>query len=74
MSEDEVAGWHHRGNGCECGQNVRDGEGQRGLACCGPWGHKELDATWHLNNSNSQTEEKLSCFIVGRELILCHWP
>ena len=22
-----------------------DNEGQGGLACCGPWGHKELDTT-----------------------------
>ena len=22
-----------------------DGESQRGLACCSPWGHKELDTT-----------------------------
>ena len=22
-----------------------DGKGQRGLACCSPWGHKELDIT-----------------------------
>ena len=23
----------------------KDGEGQRSLACCSPWGHKELDMT-----------------------------
>ena len=26
-----------------------DGEGQRSLACCSPWGHKELDTTEWLN-------------------------
>ena len=26
--------------------------GQRGLACCCPWGHKELDSTQRLNNNN----------------------
>ena len=25
------------------------GDGQRGLACCGPWGHKESDMTERLN-------------------------
>ena len=27
-------------------------EGQGGLACCSPWGHKESDTTEQLNNSN----------------------
>ena len=30
-----------------------DGEGQGGLVCCGPWGCRELDTTWQLNNKNS---------------------
>ena len=42
VSEDEMAGWHHRCNGHELGQISRDGEGQRGLACCSPWGHKVI--------------------------------
>ena len=25
------------------------GDGQGGLACCGSWGHKELDMTEQLN-------------------------
>ena len=25
------------------------GDGQGGLACCGPWGHKESDTTERLN-------------------------
>ena len=25
------------------------GDGQGGLACCGSWGHKELDTTERLN-------------------------
>ena len=42
-SEDEMAGWHHQCNGHELGQTSGDGEGQRGLACCRPWGHEESD-------------------------------
>ena len=42
---DEMVGWHHRLNGHEFGQTLGVGDGQRGLACCGSWGHKELDTT-----------------------------
>ena len=52
-SEDEMAGWHHRCNGLELGQTLGDDEGQRGLACCSPQGHKELDKTEQLNNNMS---------------------
>ena len=45
-----MAGWHHRCNGHELGQTIGDGEGQRGLACCSPWGRKESDMTGGLNN------------------------
>ena len=51
-SEDEMAGWHHRCNEHELGQTRGDSEGQGGLVCCGPWGHKELDTTGRLNNNN----------------------
>ena len=39
-------------NGHELGQTSGDGEGQGGLLCCSLWGHKELDTTGRLNNSN----------------------
>ena len=58
MTEDEMAGWHHRFSGHELGQTLRDGEGQRSLACCSSWGHKELDTTEPLNNSNKEREEE----------------
>ena len=44
-TEDEMVGWHHRLYGHEFGQTPGVGDGQRGLACCSPWGHKELDTT-----------------------------
>ena len=43
MTEDEMVGWHHQVNGHEIGQATGDGEGQESLACCSPWGCKELD-------------------------------
>ena len=51
-TEDELVGWHHRLNGHEFEQAPGDGEGQGSLACCSPWGHKELDTTERLNNNN----------------------
>ena len=49
MTEDEMAGWHHRPNALEFEQALGDGEGQRSLACCSPWGHKESDTTEQLD-------------------------
>ena len=49
-SEDEMAGRCHQCSEHELGQRLGDGEGQRGLACCSPWGQKELDMTGWLNN------------------------
>ena len=42
---DEMVGWHHRLNVHEFEQTLGDCEGPRSLACCSPWGHKELDMT-----------------------------
>ena len=49
MTEDEMAGWHHRLDGCEFEWTPGVGDGQRGLACCNSWGHKESDTTERLN-------------------------
>ena len=46
-----MVGWHHRLDGHEFEQTLGVGEGQGGLACCSPWGHKELDTTEQLNNN-----------------------
>ena len=45
MTEDEMVGWHHQLNGHEFEQVQRAGDGQGSLACCRPWGRKELDTT-----------------------------
>ena len=49
MTEDEMAGWHHRLKGHEFGWTPGVGDGQGGLVSCSPWGHKELDMTEWLN-------------------------
>ena len=48
-TEDEMVGWHHWLNGHEFGWTPGVGDEQGGLACCGPWGHKESDTTEQLN-------------------------
>ena len=49
VAEDEMVGWHHQPNGHEFEQALGVGDGQGGLACCSPWGLKELDMTEGLN-------------------------
>ena len=68
MTEDEMAGWHHRLDGREFEWTLGDGDGQGGLACCNSWGHKESDTTEWLNwtdgvTSFGHTDLWLSTFI-----------
>ena len=51
--QDEMVGWHHQLNEHEFEQAPGDDEGQGRLACCSPWGHKELDMTEQLNNKTT---------------------
>ena len=48
-TEDEIAGLHHRLNGCEFEWTPGVGDGQGGLACCDSRGRKESDTTERLN-------------------------
>ena len=48
-SEDEIVGWHHWLDGHDFEQALGVSDGQRGLACCSPWGCKKLDMTERLN-------------------------
>ena len=48
-ADDEMVRWHRRLNGHEFEWTPGVGDGQRGLACCIPWGRKELDLTEWLN-------------------------
>jgi len=49
MTEDEMVGWHQWLDGRESEWTPGVGDGQGGLACCSPWGRKELDTTEWLN-------------------------
>ena len=45
MTEDEVAGRHHRLDRNESEQALGVGDRQGSLVCCSPWGYKDLDTT-----------------------------
>ena len=45
MTEDGVVGQHHQLDGHEFEQVPGVGDGQGGLMCCSPKGHKESDMT-----------------------------
>ena len=47
-----MVGWHHQLNGHESDQAPGGSEGQGSLSCCSPWGRKELDTIYKLNNSS----------------------
>ena len=43
MTEDEMVGGHHQLSEHEFEHAPGVGDRQGSLACCSPWGHKELD-------------------------------
>ena len=55
-----MVGWHLRLNGHEFEQAPGVGDGQGGLACCSPRGHKALDTTEQLNNNSSSSSKILA--------------
>ena len=62
MTEDEMVGWHHWLNGHEFEQVLGDGERPGSVACCSPWGRKELD-----------TAEGLNWTDLGQLILIVHW-
>ena len=65
-TEDEMAGWHHRLNGCESEWTPGVGDGQGGLVCCDSWSRKESDMTERLN----RTENNNNNNFLNR---YCYW-
>ena len=51
-TEDEMVEWYHWLKGHEFEQTQRDSDGQRSLTYFSPWGPKESDTTWWVNNNN----------------------
>ena len=52
MTEDEMAGWHHRLDGRESQCTLGVGDRQGGLACCDSWDRKESDMTEQMIRSD----------------------
>ena len=50
-AEEEMVREHQQLNGHEFEQTPGDSGGQRNLACCGLWSHKETDTTKQLNTA-----------------------
>ena len=65
MTEEEMVGWHHQLNGRVFEQVLGVGDGQGGLACCGPRDHKESDMTERLNWTEQPHLESIRCFCLS---------
>ena len=61
-TDDKMVGWHHWLDGNEFEQALGVGDGQGRLACCSPWGQKELDMTEPLSWTDSDHPCLLSVF------------
>ena len=76
MTEDEMAGWHHRLDGLEFEWTLGVGDGQGGLACCNSWGPKESDTTEQLNWSEPVDFRDPQWFLYDASLriseLICH--
>ena len=70
MTEDEMAGWHHRLNGHE--QTPGDGEEQGSLVCCSSWGRKESDTTERLNNNKIYPKCHFN-MLINMKLLIRHF-
>ena len=64
MPKDEMVGWHHPLDGHEFEQAPGVGGGQGSLACCSPWGRKELDVIERLNNNNDILDRPFSFLVT----------
>ena len=70
----DMVGWHHQLHWHEFEQAPGDGEGQGSLVCCSPWGCKESDMIYRLNNNNLQSISKIQPFSISPLLPLFFKP
>ena len=68
MTEDEMAGWHHRLKGHELELTPGDGEGQGSLVCCSPLGHEESDTAKQQQKAIKQ-HQGTSILLQGLQII-----
>ena len=55
-TEAEMVEWYHRLDGHEFERALGVGDGKGSLACCSPWGCKELDTLSHCTELNSSIQ------------------
>ena len=67
ITEDEMARWHHWLYAYESEQAPGVGDGQGSLACCSPWGCKQLnrlsdwtELRWNVRQSRKELEKGIS--------------
>ena len=64
--EDEMVEWHHRLNGREFEQALGVGNGQGGLACCGPWVTKsQTRLKWFSTQACTDLNQKFRAVFRG---------
>ena len=66
-AEDEMVGQHHQFNGHELGQTLGDSQGQGGLVCGSPWGHKETGLSGWTTTTMQMYNERLTSTIFLRK-------
>ena len=66
-TEDEMAGWHHRLDGCEFERTLGVGDGQGGLECCDTWGCKESDTTERLKWTEKRPQWDLVPLMIDKD-------
>ena len=69
MTEDEMVGRYHRLDGYEFERVLGVGDGQGSLACCSPWGCKELGTTADLTDSVPSHLQKLCFLLVSQDTV-----
>ena len=79
MTENEMAGWHHRLSGHEFDQALGVGDGQGSLASCSPLGRKELGIiewlNWEFTNIlNGSGTDFLENNTAIRVRMMIFWP
>ena len=78
MTEDEMAGWHHRLKGHGFGWTPAVGDGQRGLACCGSLGCRvrhnwATELNFSIVSKNSSSNPGSCRFsLASRSFIILH--
>ena len=65
--EDEMVGWHHRLSGYEFELTLGIGNGQGGLVCCSPWGHR-VGHGWATELESSWTRDQTYVPCTGRQI------